>query len=505
MAAKTQKNPLIPDGQYEVKEVYELNFFSIAGGKDVVGTSNKSYHVELQVSKNDSNAQLFTMYGPTGFVQKSEWRHFDSEAAAKKELDRILKSKRKKGYKDIDIAQRALGSNEAKAIVKPVELKNAEHLKKQDVPNSNLHLETQRLIASWFKTTNDFVIETLDKGCPLGQLTNKQIEEGRQRLDEAKTLVNKTAGKFAKSDKTRLLELTNEFYSLIPHNLGRGARGKMEHLLLDDLQKIVEKENTLDTLLDAKSVGAVLCTGSPIDDQYKSLNADFAFVEHNDPRFNFIKNYFEASKVRQHGFSGNKVINVWSVIRKGEEAENFSNNLNKIMKLCKGYNYLTEAGRLYEAQNFSLDKRPDLDSTLIRSYRNANVWFCWHGTRSQNLVGITKRGLLIRPAGAIHTGAMFGSGLYFAHQSSKSLNYCDGGYWTGGKNTNPRRYMFLLDVVMGNMYLTRSSHYYTTAPATYHSVYAKAGYAGVMNDEMITYDNNPEEKQSMIKYLVEID
>jgi len=150
-------------------------------------------------------------------------------------------------------------------------------------------------------------------------------------------------------------------------------------------------------------------------------------------------------------------------------------------------------------------KRLDMDKDIQEEYNKANVWLCWHGTRSANVVGITKRGLMIRPAGAIHTGSLFGDGKYFAWQSTKSLNYCDNGYWTGKNNSATNsRYMFMLDVAMGNMHIANRSQYYKTPPKGFHSVYGKANVSGVMNDEMITYDFDAKDTQSRIRYLLEI-
>ncbi len=120
------------------------------------------------------------------------------------------------------------------------------------------------------------------------------------------------------------------------------------------------------------------------------------------------------------------------------------------------------------------------------------------------MVGITKRGLLIRPAGAVHTGSLYGDGKYFAWQSTKSLNYTDGGYWTGGRRHNSSRFMFLLDVAFGKMHVATYSRFYRGAPKGYHSVYGKAGRSGVRNDEMITYDFKKKDSQSRIRYLFEI-
>lgn len=49
----------------------------------------------------------------------------------------------------------------------------------------------------------------------------------------------------------------------------------------------------------------------------------------------------------------------------------------------------------------------------------------WHGTKKSNILSILKSNLKVSPpATANITGKMFGNGVYFSDQSSKSLNYC---------------------------------------------------------------------------------
>lgn len=515
MPAKTKSEPLLDDGNYIVKKVNELNFFDLSGKKaKTSGTSNKMYHAELQIAKDNSGkAQVFTMYGPTGSVQKKEWRHYTSESDAEKEYEKILKSKRKKGYKDIDVAQRAYGSDDAKTITKTVQLKNLDSVKPVK-STSQLTEGQKKIVEIFFGSQAKFVATTLK--CPLGQLTNQQIDDGRHCLDQAKNIVNaakkranknnsKTDG-LTKKDREKLLDLTNDFYGLIPHNFGAGSRGQMSHLLLDSLDKIMAKEDDLDTLLDAKSVGAQLKGDDSLDAQYRTLNADIEMLDHNDPMFKFLSMYFMQTKVRGHGYHNAKVINIWKMCRKDGELNTFINNSERIAKQCGKHTFIKETNYLSGgcSAQWAPNERPDLDKKEVELYNAANVWLCWHGTRSANLVGITTRGLLIRPSGAIHTGSMFGDGCYFAWQATKSLNYCDGGYWTGNRSKNISKFMFLLDTALGNMYTAPRPSFYKGPPNGYHSVYGKANHSGVMNDEMITYDFNKIDKQSCIRYLFEI-
>lgn len=501
---KTDKSPTITKYQVPAEWVKDLNFFDMSGSKaKTKGTSNKFYHIELQEAA-DGKCQLYTEYGPTGTVQCREWRYFaDDRSSAEKEFDRIVKSKVKKGYVVIDVAQRAIGSAEAQKHVKAVQFKNAEELPKSKT--SNLNVAQKDIVSLFFDAQDTFVAETLK--CPLGQLSNNQIDLGRDALNKAKDIVN-SVKRLSDAKRSELETLTNEFYGLIPHNLGSGARGQRTDLLLDALDKIVAKEADLDTLLDAKQVSLVLKEDSTVDNKYKSLNCDFDEVDPASPLYNFLVNYFTDTKVNGHGYQASKVSRIWSMRRKDSKEEAFLANAERIAKTAGSHTFATDTSSLSggKSKGWTPEKRPDLSKEQIALYNKANVWLSWHGTRSANLVGITRRGLMIRPAGAVHTGSMFGDGKYFAWQSTKSLNYCDGGYWTGGKRSN-KRYMFLLDTAFGKMHHVTQSQYFKNPPKGCHSVYGKAsrgGYGGLYNDEIITYDFDDKDNQSSIRYLLEI-
>lgn len=80
--------------------------------------------------------------------------------------------------------------------------------------------------------------------------------------------------------------------------------------------------------------------------------------------------------------------------------------------------------------------------------RIGNVRPMWHGSRAANVLSILATGLQVPGRGAGHvTGRMFGDGLYFSEQSSKSLNYSRGGVWSSGRDS--RYFVFRADVAMG--------------------------------------------------------
>ena len=84
------------------------------------------------------------------------------------------------------------------------------------------------------------------------------------------------------------------------------------------------------------------------------------------------------------------------------------------------------------------------------------------------------------------TGRMYGDGVYFSDQSTKSLNYATGsapGQYGGGSQ---RKFMLVNDVAMGKPYMATRS-FSGGCPRGYDSTFAKAGSSGVRNNEMIVY------------------
>lgn len=124
----------------------------------------------------------------------------------------------------------------------------------------------------------------------------------------------------------------------------------------------------------------------------------------------------------------------------------------------------------------------------------------WHGTRVFNVLSILKNGLIIPKGGGSYniTGRMFGDGVYFSDQSTKSLNYATT-FWSGGKNDS-LTFMFLCDVKMGKEYIP-TGPFSNSIPAGFNSTYAIGGKSQVLNNEMIVYSLD----QCNITHLVEFE
>lgn len=128
----------------------------------------------------------------------------------------------------------------------------------------------------------------------------------------------------------------------------------------------------------------------------------------------------------------------------------------------------------------------------------------WHGSRNANWLSIMSKGLMIRPSGAVHTGSMFGDGIYYADKFQKSYGYTDGrgSYWAGGGNNEA--FMALYNVHVGKQkeILHHDSSCYRLSKSVldregFDSVFAKGG-ADLRNNEYIVYDG----AQCTIEYLI---
>lgn len=487
--------PVIKEGQITVniKDVfkrYTLNF------TDIEKNNNKYYNLEL-IEANDGKFYLYTQYGRVGAAGVKEYRLCSSKTDAEVEAEKIVKAKNKKGYVEVKLLKADVGSELGKSKVEANNV-TVESLKKMGVEvkeegePSKLSPQIQDLVRTWFGVTQEFIELNLDtKKCPLGQLSMDQIDKAKQILEEARTQIHKK-----KPDQPELNKLTSLYYSNIPHVLG--SRINADLLRFDDDAKIDRAYDVLDVFSDAKNVQGVISKKSAIDSQYNTLNATLEHVDPSDPTWKWLDAMLHETRAGNHSFLGKlRTHKVFKVSRKDED-KRFLEVAQSIAKEC---------GKFQPSDTYSklVSARPDVPKELQELYKKANIAPGWHGTRRANMIGITTKGLLIRPSGVAHAGSMYGDGIYWATNSTKSINYCDvrGSYYAAG--TNKTAYLFLGDVAYGNYKLANGSHFYTKQNIKpYHSVFAKAG-GGVYNDELITYEPTGPNQQHCLRYIVEFE
>lgn len=165
----------------------------------------------------------------------------------------------------------------------------------------------------------------------------------------------------------------------------------------------------------------------------------------------------------------------------------------------KAENHGHRVKRVYEVVNKSTQTAYDAH---LKKSANKKKDLLWHGSRRQNWWFIIQQGLRIRPAGAVHTGSMFGDGIYFASESDKSMGYTDGGRWTG-TGRGGEVYMALYEVHLGEQYKTQNSDSSLSAAklkrlGSYDSTWGQKG-PNLYRHEYIIYNSD----QCTIKFIVE--
>ncbi|MEE6473714.1 hypothetical protein FKM82_010148 [Ascaphus truei] len=255
---------------------------------------------------------------------------------------------------------------------------------------------------------------------PLGKLSKRQIQSAYSLLNDVQQAVSDGGG------EARLLDLSNRFYTLIPHDFGM-----KKPPLLNNLEYIQAKVQMLDNLLDIEVAYSLLKGGTddggkdPIDVKYEKIKTDIKVVEKASEEAKIIEEYVKNTHATTHNAYDLEVLDIFKIDREGE------------------------------SQRYKPFKQLH------------NRQLLWHGSRTTNFAGILSQGLRIAPPEAPVTGYMFGKGIYFADMVSKSANYC---HTMPG---SPVGLILLGEVALGNMHELKAAAHVAKLPKGKHSVKGK--------------------------------
>ncbi|EFN69632.1 Poly [ADP-ribose] polymerase [Camponotus floridanus] len=269
-------------------------------------------------------------------------------------------------------------------------------------------------VAEMKKVMLEFEID-MDK-MPLGKLSKKQIEKAYAVLTELQEILKKS-----NIDHTTLIDASNRFYTLIPHNFGISGPK-----ILESSEEIKNKCDMLDALLEMEIAYNLLRDTTdgkqnPLDSHYKQLKTDIEILNKSSEEFKMIDKYVQNTHAATHTQYKLEIEEVFVVKRQGEE------------------------------QRFKPFKKLP------------NRKLLWHGSRTTNFAGILSQGLRIAPPEAPVTGYMFGKGIYFADMVSKSANYCC------THSQSPTGLLLLCEVALGNMHERYKADYIEKLPKGKHS------------------------------------
>lgn len=392
---------------------------------DIMNNNNKFY--ELVISESGSEFVLDLRWGRVGASAQSSTKRFSTREAADKEFDKKMKSKEKKGYVRLMMADAEVAVTSA-----PKKSKNKD-------ASIDVSQEVLDLISKLLGASKGFVRENVQT--PVGKLSATQVSMGRKELAK---ITKKLGLKRAVSD-AEYLELSNSFYRLIPIVFNHTGGGSS--LVINTAEKVAKYSDLLDVMESLVSANV----SDDIVDQYASMGLSMNCLKKTDTEYKRLEKLVTDTKAPNHNFNMH-VTNVYEVAS---------------MKHPEEFNpYGVDTMELF------------------------------HGSRTPNIIHVLQQGLRIKPSGAVHTGSMFGDGIYFASNSTKSANYCWG---FGSRSRGETFYMFVCEVATGRIKDYQSAESgLKSAPRGYNSVRGKKG-SYLMNDEYIVY----RESQVQIKYVIE--
>jgi len=289
---------------------------------------------------------------------------------------------------------------------------------------SKLDRRVQRLVCLIFNL--EIMKESLTamefdlKKSPLGKLSKKHIEEGYAVLNEIEAVLKEDGPK----KNNDLLRLSNQFYTLIPHDFG-----VKKPTLIDNLDLLKQKMTLIESLINIEIATSMLQEGSTgdseIDTSYSKLKTQLKPLDTGDEEFKLVNEYMS----NQSGDFKLKLLDAFKVCREGED-ERFQSKVHL-----------------------------------------GNRQLLWHGSRVTNYVGILSQGLRIAPPEAPKSGYRFGKGIYFADICEKSAHYCRGG---GAKDTI---LMMLVEVALGKTKDLKNDQYMEQPLPGFDSTKALGGIA----------------------------
>lgn len=391
----------------------------------VTPTTERLIYTDLNANNNkywdieQNGSSVTTRWGRVG-AASGQTKHFSfsDDDSAIKFFEKKVKEKMKKGY----TKQRtvAASGDGHVAVAAKVEIEHA-----GDKATSDL---IDFLVKRNIHQIEGLTSVRLEAGrltTPLGPVTAEGLDEAQ------KILLSMSVA------KSNLGDLANQYLRIVPRNIG--YRRVDPVALFGSKEKLQQEQATIDSLravVDSLADQAAQAA----QDAPVSFATKLEFISDTDPEFKRINTLFLKSINNRHQSARMRLRRAWKMSIAAQEAA------------------------------FEADLKP--------------IWELWHGTKDVNLLSILKNGFIIpkRNQGIQIAGRMYGDGVYFSDQSTKSLNYASG-FWGGQASTRP--FMLLNDVAMGKQYMARHG-LSGGCPSGYDSVFAKAGTA-VMNNEMVAF------------------
>lgn len=438
--------------------------------------NNKFYHVTLHA--DDSVTARWGRVGQEGTISR--------KGAGRHTYDRCVREKERKGYKrtDIESSTKSINVSNGKSDIN-VEAAALASLMPAKVSEANrkvLEAFVRRIVAdnrhAITEASGGLITVSADgiARTALGIVSIANIQKARVILD-----------KLAKQTETGNINTSDldEYLTLIPQKVP-AQRGwgdtfltkvttiDKQRDLLDQLESSVSLARQAAAKAVAEAEKAAKASAPAIDFRY-SLD----FLDPKGDEFKRIEKSFEETKNSRHHADVSK------------------------LKLKRVY-VLTDSDEHMTAWKAAKDKL-------------SNVRELWHGTLTGNLLSILRKGLFVPPVRGTTiriAGRMFGDGIYFSDQSTKSLRYSAGSWGGSTGSSRDNCFMLLNEVVLGNEYrpyqqggwsgtssVNKAHNGKDAKGKAFNSISVKGGTSGVLNNEIIVWDT----EQIRVSYICEFD
>ncbi|XP_024525660.1 poly [ADP-ribose] polymerase 2 [Selaginella moellendorffii] len=375
-----------------------------------VGENNNKYY-KLQVLESDDNSQYFAWFrwGRVGYKGQNQLHNLPREGA-KREFEKKFYQKTRNNWRD----RSRFVSHPQKYTLLEMDYeeedaaKQKTEKKKDVVPPMKKQVQSKldSRVAQFVSLICDLKMmrqQMVEIGydarkMPLGKLSKATILKGYQTLKSIQGVLE------SRGPPQTLLDLSSEFYTLIPHDFGFQ---NIRQQTINTIEKLKKKIEMVEALGEIAIAAQVLEEDDEEDDpafaHYKRLKCKLEPLDQSGEEFKMIQEYLKNTHGQTHRSYDLILQDVFKVQRDEEDAgfRSFSQTPNRML--------------------------------------------LWHGSRLTNWTGILSQGLRIAPPEAPSTGYMFGKGVYFADMVSKSANYC---FTT---SQNPRGVLLLCEVALGQM------------------------------------------------------
>lgn len=443
---------------------------------DIKNNNNKYYAIELHQA--GGQFRVYTHYGRTDDLETNpnagmrESRYFVSLAQAQSTYQQIYaqKTSARKGYKEVNLASSRIGSSKSRGQSSGhVDAQTLQRMQGDGpaqapvIQASKLPSPVQDFVRYIYEEATNALTTTVAARItangietPLGVLTLGQIEKGQAILDQLYGIFQKKDG--TKSKHADMVDLSGEFYTTIPHRIGR-TRAAIQAAVIDTLEEFNQKQETLQLMRDMLSVngesGGQVLFEDEVDKKYEALRCGIGYLDPKSSAYKELEDYVERSQVKTNRI---RVKSIYT-LRRDEEHARFAESLG-------------------------------------------NHQLLFHGSRAKNWVGILSRGILLPKIvvtmGVNRTDAgWLGSGIYFGNAACTTLYYTA----PGKRNT---RLMAIARVALGkSKQFTKITYGIEGPPPGFHSCHGvrntKQTPSQFEDDELVVY--RPE--QQRLEYLVE--